>query len=493
MRSSLVKHIWLIQPHDPAYPVLPIDAAGGRTVRFAPAWDLLCLRTFIMDRTGHTCEMIDVRLFNTIPEAFREAERHRPPKSSVIAIIYAGPHHASAVIEIVEQLHAHDPDIPLMLTGPIMTTMPEVVHYVPHLAFGLRGDAETILRHVLDALDIPHRLKAIPGLIIPGEPLKPPHWLPNLKALSLPSWEDLDWVAYRTDPEARSVRVEARLSRGHPGTPSDAACPGSSEPLRVWPMTRMAQLLQTCPGHGIAEVFLSDPPGFWTDDRLDEWCRHLRALRSNQSWAFQTMMRDISEERLHECAIHGARRIEWVIPAVEQQHRAALGVTLSDDELKRMLQRCRAKGIDPVLIYWVEGPWSNDQEANAVVAHAQHMGFPALAVYPFPCYPDAPLVKSGLTVAGKPPTHTEWIAALQTADRMPSVLWYWNGAAGLKRIRRTMVDLHKRMARNPFRILRSWWPSLGHSRLETASGHDSVPGTRLARLRAWIKATTTRA
>lgn len=470
MLSTFVKHLWLIQPGEPPPPVLPIDAAGGRTIRFAPAWDLLCLQAFILDRTGYTCSLVDIRLHDSIAKAFAEggAGHATTPFANMMAVIYTTTQHLGPVADVIRYLRTEHPDMAITLFGPHVNAYPESLDQLPKVDFGLRGDPEQILRHLLDALDVPHRQRLIPGLIRPGEPSKPPHWMKDLRGLSLPDWQTAHWQDYFQDSGMRGAHVEARLSRGHPGTPADQPWGGKDEPLRVWAMDRMARTLQKCRGQAIEEVFFQDPPGFWSDETLKAWLDELRYLRNTQPWAFQLIARDLPDALIPELALQGCLRVELIIPLLPTPQQGSLGYTLTDPQLGDLINRLRASAVDPQLIFWIEGPWPCPDETAQILDKVKQFGRPPFAVYPFPYHLDAPLLAhpSIASATTRPPGLEDWIHWAREPGTPPP-LPLWTGSAGAHRATATLQTLQRRIARDPWRILHRWTPESAHALRES--------------------------
>ena len=78
-------NVILIQPPDPPQPVRPIEDFSNTSLRFYPPWDLLCLRSYILEHTRHSCYFVDGRLQANIEKDFVGAIARIPdPKVAVI-------------------------------------------------------------------------------------------------------------------------------------------------------------------------------------------------------------------------------------------------------------------------------------------------------------------------------------------------------------------------------------------------------------------------
>jgi hypothetical protein len=452
MHSSLSKHVWLIQPQDPINAVAPIDAAGGDTLRFSPSWELMCLQAFILDRTGHTCTLIDIRTFESMSHALNKLNNPPDPRSDGIVVIFTTTHHLGPVGSIIEYVDRNFPDLLIVLCGPFVNSFPDALRLIPNVDFGLCGDPENILRNLLDFIDIEHRLNLVPGLILPNQPAKQPHWLSNLQALSLPEWYRINWNLYQSTDVLHLLRAEARLSRGNSGTPGDIACSSPGEPVRHWSFPAMAQSFQKCAGQGIYEIYLNDPPGFWTDAHISEWCRQLLVFRNTQPWAIQLIPRTLPDGILNSLAENSCHRIEFIIPTCDESRKSDFGITISDHEFLALLEQLAARNIRAELIYWVHGPGENINEAERVLRHLTTLHYPKFAVYPFPLNHDSVLYKNNQDSGGNPPPITEWIAWAQKPDSaQPPGLW--GGISDLANCKKTIQTIQRKVTRNPYRQL----------------------------------------
>lgn len=454
MRSSLFKNIWLIQPHDPAPPSTIVDAAGGATVRFVPTWSLVCLQSFLLERTGHTCTIIDTRLFDSLQDAFEPLRRAPVPNAENIAVIHTETLALGHVGAITRHLHALDPDMTIVLCGPFADSFPDLVRLVPHVDYGLCGDAEVILRNLLDFKSIPHRLKLVPGLIMSGEPSKSAHWIERLHALSLPEWYRVDWSAYASHDVHRALRAEVRLSRGMEPGPASLPFSKPDEPLRTWPLTTMAQAFQKCAGQGISEIYLADPPSYWTDERIMDWCRQLILCRNTQPWAIQLFPRLLDTDVIAALGENACHRVEFILPSCDLERAARYGVTMTADQLRTQIEQLAARNVQAQVIYWLQGPDEKPgDEADRIYRHLATLGFPKFALHPFPLHHDSRLY---LERAGRDPNTPDvmkWVEWAQHPDMASPPVAMWNGAEGQARCRATTLAIQRKITRNPRRHL----------------------------------------
>jgi len=452
MRSSLFKHIWLIQPHDPPPSAIIVDAAGGATVRFVPTWSLVCLQSFLLERTGHTCSIIDTRLNDSLADALEPLRRPLDDKAESVAVVHAETSALGHVGAITRYLHTQHPDITIIVCGPFADSFPELVRLIPHVDYGLRGDAEAILRNLLDYKSIPHRLKLVPGLITPDDPAKNPHWIERLQSLSLPEWYRVDWSAYASQDVHRALRAEVRLSRGMAPGPASLPYGKPDEPLRVWSLAAMAQAFQKCAGQGISEIYLSDPPSFWTDEQLRDWCRQLILCRNTQPWAIQLFPRQLESEIIAALGENACHRIEFIMPSCDPDLAARYGVDISVEALAGQIAALAKHNVQAQVIYWLQGPDERAEgEAERIYRHLSGLSFPRFALHPFPLHHDSRLYRERAGRDPGTPDVMKWVEWAQHPDMPNPPVSMWDGVNGQTRCRATSMAIQRKITRNPRR------------------------------------------
>ncbi|MBN1269644.1 MAG: cobalamin-dependent protein, partial [Kiritimatiellae bacterium] len=158
--------VLLVQPPDPPAPVKPVALAGADPPLFAPPWDLLCLRSYLLLHTRHLAAVIDCRTFADLETELAEAIRaEAEPRLLVVSTTSHALGQSAAVLEIARR---DFPGMKTVLCGEFPSQFPEQVAAVTRVDYALAGDPEPILRNLLDYMDVPQRLQRVPGLIREG-------------------------------------------------------------------------------------------------------------------------------------------------------------------------------------------------------------------------------------------------------------------------------------------------------------------------------------
>jgi hypothetical protein len=444
-------HVILIQPLDPPQPIVPLDSAYGDSHVFAPAWDLLCLRAYLLGRTRHTCSLIDCRLMGDVERELIPAVRDLPrPAILVVRTTALGLGEAVGAIEITTR---YIPGMKIALCGPFATEFPGEACSIPHVDFVLAGDPEPILRNLLDYADNEQRLQRVPGLLRHGAVSHDRYWLDDLRTLSLPDWQGIFWPAYQHDDRRPGTRVEMRLSRGHSRTAADRAEGGKAEPLRVWPFDRAASCIQKCGHRGITEIVLADPPGFWNPARIDAWCQELVRARSTQPWSLRTPPATWLPAHAENLAAACCRRVEWILPTSDPLLARQFGIDLNTPALKHAAALLQDAGIDVQLRFFLGGPDESPGEASRVCRVLDATGFLPFSAQALPLNLDSPLAAETPASEGRPGL-AQWAAWSRDPWMQTRPVALWGGAEQVDQIRSTMEGVKRLMKRSPRRLWR---------------------------------------
>ncbi len=432
-------------------PVVPLDSTYGDAVRYVPPWDLLCLRSFILSKTKHQAAVVDCRLFADIEMNFLETLRAVPePRMVVIDTPSLSLGQAVAVAEMTK---ANFPGTRVVLCGQHPSKFPTRIASIPHIDYAISGDPEPVLKSLVDFIDSDARLSRVPGLIKPGAFESGPSWLADLRALPLPDWQGVFWPAYEAGPRQAGWRAKVRISRGQSGQAADRAFRQSGEPLRIWPLDRMAACIQRCAHLGVVEVFVDDPPGIWTEDRLRAWCTALRDDRNSQAWALQLLPSDVSADTAALLYSAGCRRIEILFPSADLDILRHYGCDLTLGQIADSVKLLHGAGIQVKACFWLGGPEEDPGEVARVVRVIRHLGFCPFSLKSFPFAFDAPLYDEVPVTEDKPQIDTwlNWARHPWTEERP---LPLWGGRTAQAQITEMIGEIEQAITRSPERRLR---------------------------------------
>ena len=425
-----------------------MDSSYGSARHVAPTPDALHLHAHLRKHTRHSCSFLDVRLLQD-PETQLPARIRATPTPRVVVV----PLHAESlgsVASVLELLRRHEPGLPVVAYGPFPSTHPADALCLSHLHAALCGDPEPLLYHFLDYMDVPHRLRRTPGIATRGYPAESSVWLKDLKTLTVPDFEGIPWPAYNPPRERKGSQATLRLSRGHSGARGDRAYGSGGEPLRVWPMDRMAAAFTKASAEGVTDIFLEDPPGFWTEDRLHDWIRALDRARNTQPWSLQMLPVDLPASLTGDLALSGCRRVELIFPTCSDSVAQRFGIDLNLDAMSARIFQLQDSGVEVEARIWVGGPEEEKGEADRIVRILGKLGFLPYSLHPFPFHLDAPMIGDVPSDVARP-TLADWLTWSRDPWSSDKPALLWGGAEAKAQIELTMQDVEKSVQRHPKR------------------------------------------
>lgn len=439
-------NVLLIQPPDPVDLHFRSSYPDDEPDTLTPFWDILCLRQFLHDHTRHVCHLADCQFFHDLAAELITAARAVPqPRIFAVYTHALALGEAMAVLDVLKRAF---PDDKTVVFGPYPSRFPELAADLPRADFALAGDPEPILRNLLDHLDQPSRLNNVPGLLFAGCREKKAYWLDHLKSLSLPDWKGIFWKAYA---HHSVCRAQACMSRGHPRTPADQAFGGFNEPLRVWPMERVARTVNQGAHQGLSEIFFTDPPGFWTPERLAEWCLALKSTRSSRPWGLRMLPTWLPRASVSMMASTQCRRVEFIFPSTHPKTLRDYGCVIKPWQLRETLRTLERNRIRAVVRFWLKGPVEDEREHRWVVRLMASLGYPPSILEPFPLHFDSPLYRA----------HTEDPGIVRIEDWRQWALnpWFarkpvplWRGEDDREAMLQTLERIDARLRGDPRRV-----------------------------------------
>lgn len=475
-------NVFLIQPPDTPVAVGPLDSADGALDLFSPPWNLMSLQAFLQKHTRHICHFIDCRLFTELEaELVRALDHLSPPRIVVINCPILSLGQVTAVLDITKR---HFPSMRTVLCGEYPSAYPEHVAEIHRADYALAGDPEPILRNLLDYLDVPQRLRRTPGLIMDDSLKIEPYWVNRLTRLALPDWKDIYWEDYSHEYYPHTRRAEMRLTRGHTRAPMDRAYGGAGAPLRQWPMDRIAALVSRCSHAEIKEVVLTDPPGFWSQDHLQEWVRQLLYIRNLQPWTLTLPPMPLEDDFISDLRESRCFRIEMVFPSCDRAVLSDYGIKTDWREWARTFQALKAKGVRVYPRYWIGNPEAPRGETDRILQAIRRLAIHEYRVEPFPFAIDSPLYEEHLD-EWTAPVLDEWIRWARDPWFMQRPVPLWGGHESVAILKKQLKSIYAALHRSPTLV----WARLRH-KLHSRSLIETLEDKAIAFLQRNRKAST---
>lgn len=373
--------VLIIQP--PATSTVVLDQADGRARHVAPPWPSLCLLTYLRQRTRHTGRFFDARIHPRWEQEIGRTLEKAP--SCDLVVMECARHELLAARAAAAAIRLVRPDIPMVGFGDAPTLQPATFLGASGFAFGIAGDPEPTLRHLLDNYHIAFRRQRIAGLIQPDAPPPAPLWVGDLRTLSFAEWTDLHWTNYESEAYPGGLRADISFSRGSGLNPVASLLRPGGAPLRIWPPERLIEALQICTQLGIHEVRFDDPPEAWDEGRLDEWLQRLERAQNSQDWSLRLFALPLEEDFCIRLAAQHGRRIELLVPTCDERLARDYGIELPDlGHLKEMMAWFRGRGVATDLVFWIGCAAEPRGEVARILRMLRHLDYPTFSLEAHP-------------------------------------------------------------------------------------------------------------
>ena len=406
----------------------------------------MCLQAYIRKHTRHLCELVDCRLMHDLEaELVSYINGMPPPRMVVVNATCESLAEVTAVLDIVKR---NFPKIRTVLCGAFPSAFPQQIAEIPWVDFALIGDPEPILRNLLDYIDVEQRLRRTPGLYLPSAPTPKPYWLPKLHGLALPNWDDHFLSGYREGAYASGCRAGIRTTRGHSRAPLDDAYGGMDEPLRQWPLDRVASFVSRCSHTEVSEVLLVDPPGYWSESILANWTQHLRNARNGQSWGVMLHPMALPESLIIEMQETKCHRVDFIFPTCDRELLREQGIVTDWREISGTMEMLSSMGIRVYPRFWVGGPSSARGDAARIAQTILRFRRVDYSVEPMPCQLDSPLYVNHCDQSGAPSLQ-DWIGWARDpwSKERPTPLW--GDETALADLKKELRTIDKALQKNP--------------------------------------------
>jgi hypothetical protein len=246
--------------------------------------------------------------------------------------------------------------------------------------------------------------------------------------------------------------------------PADRAFGSAHEPLRVWPPARIARNLPQCAHVGIKHVHLSDPPGVWTPQQLDEWCLELKHTGNTQPWSLNLLPTMLSQHTVEEMASNACERVDFIFPSCDESLLMKYGCILDPRHLAETVAQLQDAGISIHAHFWFGGPEEHAGEHQRVLKLIRSLNYPPATLHPFPFCMDSPLYEE-MDSQGKVTQLEEWIRWARDPWISDRPVPLWGGRQAVELIEAEFQAVRRGASRSPMRLVNKLTEKMRHGNL----------------------------
>lgn len=202
------------------------------------------------------------------------------------------------------------------------------------------------------------------------------------------------------------------------------------------------------------EVFLKDPPGVWTPERLLNWCNTLARTRNARRWGLRLLPTYLERGTISAMLRCHCRHVEFLFPSPDPQAAKAYGCEISLRHLRQVITRLQHHRINVTACFWLGGPDTPSREGARIVRTLRELGHFDYVLEPFPLEFDAPAYRAA---EGHPlrPALEDWIHWAKNPWQVDRPVAVWGGRRQALVLAREFASIHARVQRHPIKILRA--------------------------------------
>lgn len=323
-----------------------------------------------LEMHGVEVQFIDVNAENlTLEETVTRLNEFGPDYVGYTITTYLFYQTLSWVRAIKEQV-----DVPVIVGGVHMGMYPLESMSHKCLDYGVTGEAEATLPHLLDALMRGHDLGGIKGLVWRGEDGEPVYnghapTLANISDAAMPSRQLIDNSLYYSFISKYKNFSVLMTSRGCPYRCIFCEQGGLKFRPRT-PSDVVDEIEIANKEHGVIEFDFFDSAFTIQKQRVIEICKEILRRKLKVVWAARTRVDCISEEMLQWMARAGCVRIYYGLESGNREVLRTLLKAADLEEANKTVRQTREAGIDVFGYFMVGNPGDTPSTIRQTIRYA---------------------------------------------------------------------------------------------------------------------------
>ena len=348
--------VWPAQPHIISPPHMKTIQEGLGNL---PPIGLICLATWLHERSEHQAEVLDALLEGMSPE---EVARHAVATGAQAVGLSGMTHTWMDCLLVIRAIRAVAPQLPIILGGPQATLFPLESLEHSEVDYVVVGDGEVPLTSLLDRLAQGRQdTEGLPGVLRRGDPVGTRYFHPDMADLPIPDRSLTPWRRYASVVSRRPPTTVVMSSRGCPYRCSFCSTAGGKK-FRANPARRVVDELENCVDLGIREFLFFDELFTFDRSRVLEICRQIRERGLDVFWDVRSRVDRVDPEMLRSMAEAGCQRVQY---GIESGTERVLGLYTKDitlEQARQAVRWTREAGISTYADFMIGAPGETREE-----------------------------------------------------------------------------------------------------------------------------------
>jgi radical SAM superfamily enzyme YgiQ (UPF0313 family) len=363
--------VWPSQPHIISPPHMKVIQEG---LGYLPPIGLICLATWLRERSEHQAEVLDALLEGMSPE---EVARHAVATGAQAVGLSGMTHTWMDCLLLARAIRAAAPQLPIILGGPHATLFPMESLEHSEVDYVVVGDGEVPLTSLLDRLAQGREdTDGLPGVLRRGDPAGSRYVHPDMADLPIPDRSLTPWRRYASVVSRRPPTTVVMSSRGCPYRCSFCSTAGGKK-FRANPAHRVVDELEHCVGLGIREFLFFDELFTFDRSRVLEICRQIRERGLDVFWDVRSRVDRVDPEMLRAMAAAGCQRVQYGIESGTERVLGLYTKDMTPEQARQAVRWTREAGISTYADFMIGAPGETREEILETLrfAHSLDLDF----------------------------------------------------------------------------------------------------------------------
>ena len=349
--------ILLINP--PSFNTIPsclpktLDEGRG----FTPPLGIMYIAAQIEKETSHQVEILDAQVDELTYEQLKtEIEKRKPDVVGITTMTFT----LIDVIKTAKIIKEINPNIKIILGGPHVIIYPTETINIKEVDFVILGEAETVIKPLLDNINNLDELEKVKGLVFKsnGKIINTGRsdLIKNLDDLPFPARHLTPYKKYYWALSPYRPITTMFTSRGCPYQCLFCDRPQLGKNFRPASAKRVVDEMEECQKMGIQEIFIYDDTFGVDRKRVLDICADIIKRGIKIAWNIRTRVNTVDEEVLIALKKAGCQRIHYGVEAGTQKILNVLKKGITLEMVEKAFKLTRKAGIQTAGYFMIGSP-----------------------------------------------------------------------------------------------------------------------------------------
>ena len=345
---------------------LPKTLDEGRG--FTPPLGIMYIAAQIEKETSHQVEILDAQVDELTYEQLKtEIEKRKPDVVGITTMTFT----LIDVIKTAKIIKEINPNIKIILGGPHVIIYPTETINIKEVDFVILGEAETVIKPLLDNINNLDELEKVKGLVFKknGKIINTGRsdLIKNLDDLPFPARHLTPYKKYYWALSPYRPITTMFTSRGCPYQCLFCDRPQLGKNFRPASAKRVVDEMEECQKMGIQEIFIYDDTFGVDRKRVLDICADIIKRGIKIAWNIRTRVNTVDEEVLTALKKAGCQRIHYGVEAGTQKILNVLKKGITLEMVEKAFKLTRKAGIQTAGYFMIGSPTEAEKDVMETI------------------------------------------------------------------------------------------------------------------------------